>query len=241
MRSSFTRLLAGTAVAAVTTAAVVTAAGTAGATTTAKTHTTLSIVAGKSTITAGQADAVGGTLKAAGKPVVKKVVELYRWDYSHKHWKPVKVQLTGAAGAVKFAVKPGATDKYELVFHGNANLAASHSGVITIVVKPAKPAKTATSLTIAASPTSIQAGAKTDITGTLTAGSTPLVKKIVNLYRWDATAKKWVRVAVQLTGAKGGVDFVREPGTTRSFELVYFGNATYAASHSDTVAVTVTP
>jgi hypothetical protein len=238
MRSSFTRLLAGPAVAAVTMAAVVTAAGTAGATTTAKTHTTLSVVTGKSTITAGQTDTIGGTLKAAGAPVVKKVVELYRWDYSHKHWKPVRVQLTGTAGAVKFEVKPGATDKYELVFHGNAGLAAAHSGVVTIVVKPAK---TATALTIAANPTSIQAGATTEITGTLTAGSTPLVKKIVNLYRWDPTTSKWVRVAVELTGPKGGVDFVRKPGVTRSFELVYFGSAAYAASHSGTVTVTVTP
>ncbi len=238
MRSSFTRLLAGTAVAAVATVTALATAGTAGATTTAKAPTALSIVTAKSTISAGQTDAIGGTLKSSAGPVVKKVVELYRWDYSTKHWKPVKVQLTGAKGGVDFGVKPGATDKYELVFHGTANLKASHSGVVTIVVKAAR---TATALTIAANPASIQAGAKTEITGTLTAGTTPLVKKIVNLYRFDTTTNKWVRVAVELTGAKGGVDFVREPGTTRSFELVYFGSAVYAGSHSGTTTVTVTP
>jgi hypothetical protein len=69
----------------------------------------------------------------------------------------------------------------------------------------------------------------------------PLSKAVVRLYRYDATTKKWVLIAVNLTGPKGGVSFVRKPSVTSTFELVYVGGTKVAGSHSAPVTVTVTP
>jgi 5-hydroxyisourate hydrolase-like protein (transthyretin family) len=98
-----------------------------------KTHTTLSIVEHSSTITLGQKNTVSGTLLAAGKPAAKQIVLLDRVVGT----KLVRgnVQLTNSAGKVSFTVKPAVTTKYELVFPGSNTLAASHSGVVTTVVK----------------------------------------------------------------------------------------------------------
>jgi hypothetical protein len=237
MRSTLTRVLASTAVAAVAATMVLTAAGTAGATTLVKTHTTLSIVAEKSTITAGHWDAVGGTLNAGPASVDKKVVELYRYSAKLKKWEPAQVGLTSKTGWVKFAVKPLFTSRYELVFHGTTKLAASHSGVVTIVVKPF--VKTVTTLYIAATPTAIKAGGTTKISGLLVAGTKALADRLVYLYRWSASSKKWISLAVQLTGKKGGVLFVRKPSVTSTYELAFFGSPTLAATHSGAVTVTV--
>jgi hypothetical protein len=238
MRISLTRAVAGIAIAATAATAVVATAGAAGAATATKTSTNLSIVAAKSTITAGQWDAVGGTLRAGSKPLDKKVVELYRWDYSHKKWIAFKVNLTGKNGYANFSFKPAFTDKFELVYHGNGGtLAGSHSGVVTIVVKPF--VKTATTLSIAAAPTTINKGSSTTVSGVLTAGTKPLDKAVVRLYKWLPTSKKWDLLAVNFTGPKGGVSFVRKPAATSTYELAYFGGAKIAGSHSGEVTVTV--
>jgi hypothetical protein len=236
MRTSLTRVLAGVALAAT---AVVAAAGTAGATTTPKTPTDLSIVATKSTITVGQWDTIAGTLRAKGAAEGNKVVELYRWNYKHKKWELTRATLTNKAGTAKFTFKPAFTDKWELIYHGNAKLAAAHSGVVTIVVKP----KIATSLTGTATPATIASGSTTTLSGVLTAGakSVPLDKALVELFKWDPAKKKWYRVAVSLTGPKGGVSFVRKPAASTTFELFYFGTAKIAAAHSAPLTVTVTP
>jgi hypothetical protein len=241
MRISLTRAVAGIAIAATAATALVATAGAAGATTATKTSTTLSIVTAKSTITHGQWDAIGGTLKAGKTPEYKKIVELYRWDYSHKKWIPFKVNLTGKNGYANFAFRPAFTDSYELVYHGNsATLAGSHSGVVTIKVKPF--VRTATTLSVAASPTSIAKGKSTKISGVLTAGTKakPLSEAVIRLYKWLPATKKWDLIAVNLTGSKGGVSFVRKPDATASYELVYNGGGKIAGSHSGVVTITVT-
>ena len=77
------------------------------------------------------------------------------------------------------------------------------------------------------------------VTGVLTTEARPLAHRIVSLYRYDATTKKWVRVAVELTGPRGAVRFVREPSATGTFELVYSGTPTLTAAHSGQATVTV--
>jgi hypothetical protein len=236
MRTFLTRALAGVAVTATAVAAAAGIAGTASATT--KKPTNLSIVAIKSTITAGQWDTIAGTLRAGATPEPKKVIELYRWDFKHKKWSLTRATLTNKAGTAKFTFKPAFTDKWELIFHGNGTLAASHSGVVTIVVKPAKIHST---LTATATPPAITAGAATTISGVLTAHAKPVVKALVFLYRYNPSKKKWVEIDVNLTGPKGGVAFVRKPSVTATFDLVYFGNSKIAGTHSAPVTVTVTP
>jgi hypothetical protein len=136
-------------------------------------------------------------------------------------------------------VHPGITREYELVYHGNSTLAASTSSATTITVSPPA-AKRATTLSIGAAPASITAGHPAKIFGVLATGTRPLAHRVVSLYRYDASTKKWVRVAVQLTGPKGGVLFVREPSAIATFELVYSGGPTLTAAHSAKATVTVT-
>ena len=238
MRISLTRAIAGTAIAAV---AALTVAGTASAatsTTPAKAPTTLSLVEAKGKIIVGQKDVLTGTLLSGKTPVVKKVVELYRWGVNAKRWIPVEVDLTGKYGHVFFTVRPAATTKYELVFHGNAKFAASRSNLATVVVLPAP--KAPTTLGIAPASTTITAGQKDVITGTLLSLGKPVVGKIVSLYRYNATAKKWIRVEVDLTGKFGHVFYTVKPSATTSYELVFFGTAHLRASHSDVATITVT-
>ena len=237
MRTSLTRAVAGTAIAA---AAVLTAAGVASAatsTTPAKSPTTLSIVEAKAKIVVGQKDVITGTLLSGKTPLVKKVVELYRYGVKAKKWIPVEVDLTGKFGHVFFTVKPAATTRYQAVFHGTPKFAASHSNIATVLVVPVP--KAPTTLGIATAASTIQAGHKDLITGTLLSGTKPVVGKIVSLYRYNATAKKWIRVEVDLTGKFGHVFYTVKPSATTSYELVFFGTPHLRASHSDVATITV--
>lgn len=145
MRKLRTRILVGSAVAvfagatafAVTSTAdaATTAKTTALTASTAKTSTSLSIAVRKTTITAGRRDIIGGKLAKAGEaPVGRRVVELYRYDAKRKKWLPVRAQLTRKAGAARFVVRPLVTAEYELVYHGSAKLAPSHSAPVTVTV-----------------------------------------------------------------------------------------------------------
>ena len=136
MRSTLTRILVGAAIAATAVGGAVGTAGAASATT--KTHTTLSIVVSRSTITAGQTDTISGTLRAHDASTAKKTVELKRWNPSLKKWVLRQANLTGKNGFVRFTVKPSVTSRFELVFPGTKELAYSHSGVVTVHVRPCR-------------------------------------------------------------------------------------------------------
>jgi hypothetical protein len=249
MRIPRTRvLIAAAAVAAATAAAGFMIASTAGASTTAATGTLtaaaaaagpqLSITAGQSTIAAGQQDSISGTLTSNGSPQPGRVVRLYLYSDRLQRWRPIRTKPTSQAGTVTFDVRPGVTRKYALVYHGNSTLAAARSGVVTVVVTGSV-ARTATTLTITASASSITAGGSTEISGVLTAGASPVDHRLVVLRRYDPTTKAWVRVAVRRTGQNGGVLFTRAPSTTAIFELVFPGGPRFAGSHSGTVTVVV--
>ena len=248
MRKLRTRILVGGAVAVFSAATAFAVTSTADATipakttaltSTAKTATMLSIMVGESTVKSSARDSISGTLLAGGSPAAGKVVELYRYNNRLQRWRLIRVKLTNRTGGVAFTVHPYITREYELRYHGNSTLAASTSSATTITVSPPV-SKRATALSISTAPTSVTAGHTTKITGILTTGTRPLPHRIVSLDRYDATTKKWVRVAVQLTGQKGGVLFVREPSTTATFELVYSGGPTLTTAHSAKVTVTVT-
>jgi hypothetical protein len=238
MRTSLARVVAGTAIAA---AAALAAAGTASAatsTTPVKTPTTLSIVEAKAKIIVGQKDVISGQLLTGTKPVAGKVVWLYRWGVKARKWLPVEVDLTGKYGKVFFVVKPAFTSSYELVFHGTPKFAASHSGVATVVVLPVP--KAPTTLSIAESASTIKAGQKDVITGTLLTGTKPVAGKVVWLYRWGVKARKWLPVEVDLTGKYGHVFYTVKPAATTSYELVFRGAPHFAPSHSHVATITVT-
>lgn len=248
MRKLRTRILVGGAVAVfagATAFAVTSAAGattstkTAALTTTAKAGTTLSATAARSAIQAGQADTISGTLLAGGNPAPGRVVELYRYNDRLQRWRLIRVKLTGKAGVVTFTVHPYVTRRYELVFHGNSTLAAATSGAAAITVSGSV-AKRTTALSVSAAPASIASGRPAAITGVLTADGRPARHRVVSLYRYDTTTGKWVRVAVELTGPRGAVRFVREPSSTAAFELMYAGGPRLTAARSAQATVTVT-
>ncbi|HTX28109.1 MAG TPA: hypothetical protein VME19_13940 [Streptosporangiaceae bacterium] len=130
MRTAMTRAAAGAAVAAATVLAL---AGPAHAgTVPARTHTTLSIVAAKNVIRAGQKDVVSGRLAADKASLAGRTVYLDRVD--GKILVQVQVGVTGKEGGVAFTVTPGATARYELVYKGNSVYAPTHSGIVTVKV-----------------------------------------------------------------------------------------------------------
>jgi microcompartment protein CcmL/EutN len=241
-------LIAAAAVAAMTATAGFTIANTAGASTTAttgtltaasaKAGTQLSVTTAQSTIAAGQQDSINGMFTSNGSPEPHRVIGLYRYSDRLHRWRLVRHKLTNQAGTVKFDVRPAVTRKYMLVYHGNSTLAATRSGVVTVVVTGSLP-RTASTLSITASATSIAAGGTTKISGVLTAGTSPVQHRLVLLRRYNPTTKEWVRVAVKRTGPQGVVFFVRAPSTTATFELVFPGGPRFAGSHSGTVTVTV--
>jgi hypothetical protein len=133
MRTSLARTLSGAVVAA---AAVLTLAGPANASThpaqPVRLHTTLSIVESRTVIKAGQRDVISGRLASRGIGLGKHIVYLDRVE--GRTLVPVRVGLTGPHGGISFSVWPNVTARYELVYHGNAITAPTHSGVVTVKV-----------------------------------------------------------------------------------------------------------
>jgi hypothetical protein len=137
MRTSLARTVSGAVVAA---AAVLALAGPANASTSpvkpvqpVRLHTTLSIVESRNVIKDGQRDVISGRLASRGIGLSRRVVFLDR--VYGRRLVPVRVELTGPRGGVSFSVWPNVTARYELVYHGNAVTAPTHSGVVTVRVK----------------------------------------------------------------------------------------------------------
>jgi hypothetical protein len=235
MRTSLTRLVAGTAIAAT---ALLAAAGTASASTaTAKAPTSLSIVAAKSTITVGHWDTIGGTLASGKTPVAGRAVILDKYTAKTKHWYAVEEKLTGKYGKVAFAVDPKVDTAYKLLFKGGSVYKASHSGVVVVVVKPF--VKTATTLSIAATP-GTTTKPDTTIGGALTISADS--KALPHQWVWLAWVgpKGYAHLEkAGLTGKYGKVAFKVDPSKTTTYELVYRGTPVLASTHSGTVTVTV--
>ncbi len=132
MRTSLSRTISGAVVAA---AAVLALAGPANAAPVSpRVPTTLSIVESRNHITAGQEDVISGRLASRGVGLGKHVVYLDRWTGAR--FVGVQAEITGPHGGVSFTVRPGVTARYELVYLGNAAFAPTHSGVVTVKVKP---------------------------------------------------------------------------------------------------------
>lgn len=228
----------------VTAGAVLSVTTMAGASTApARAATTLSVKVAKSPVVPGGLDVISGKLTSAGKAVPGKVIWLDKIvtvngkatlvPVDHKVTAPASSKVPGA---VAFAIHPVRTTTYELVFAGDKALAGSKSAAVTVKV-----AKLPTKLTASASAASIKAGATDTITGTLTLGGKALVKEPVTLFR-EVTVNgktKLVLVATKQTLASGKVTFTVKPGASATYDLVFFGTRTLAASKA-TVKVAVT-
>jgi 5-hydroxyisourate hydrolase-like protein (transthyretin family) len=232
MRTTLTRLLAGTAVAAT---AVLTVAGTASATTPPpKAPTNLSITVAKGIIIAGQKDTVSGRLSSAGIPVPHRIIQLDRWSVTKKKWYAFEEKKTGVDGRVAFVVVPKTTTTYRLAFLGGPNFKFTHSAPAKVTVKPF--VKTPTMLSISQTP---NASKHTDtISGQLaTSKGTDLRGQFVWLAR-VVDGKAHLMRALK-TNKLGDVSFVVKPTVTTTYELKFIGTKVLAGSTSGTVTDTV--
>jgi 5-hydroxyisourate hydrolase-like protein (transthyretin family) len=196
--------------------------------------TTLSAAEATAVIAPGQSDVITGTLLTAAAPVADVAVRIYRYNSAEHAWVLHDVADTNSSGQVAFTVTPGATDYYQLFFEGNAAEAPSHSGVVTVLVT-----KLPTTLSVAEATTSITAGHHDVITGDLLTGPTPVAAKVVFLYRWSGSAKRWEALAVDLTNSSGEVTFTVGPKTTTSYKLEFHGTSSLYSSDSGDAVVTV--
>jgi hypothetical protein len=138
--------------------------------------------------------------------------------------------LTGGAVAV-FA---GAT-AFAVTSTADATTTATTAALTTTT------AKISTTLSISARKATIEPGRRDVITGKLAqAGGAPVGRRVVELYRYNASQKKWVLARVKLTHKAGEARFIVRPLATAEYELVYHGNDKLAGSRSAPVTVTVT-
>jgi hypothetical protein len=134
--------------------------------------------------------------------------------------------FAGAAAFAAVSITQGTT---------TANTTALTTEATTTVT-----AKTGTTLSIAVGKPTIPAGRLDIISGTLTTGSAPDARRIVELYRYDPKAGKWIPIRVNLTHKAGVVQFAVRPLTTAEYELAYHGSEALTASRSSQVTITVT-
>lgn len=202
-----------------------------------KLPTALSISAPTTPITAGTKETFTGTLTSGAKPLADKTVWLFTVD-SKGH--PVRAlghattsPTTGTASIT--TTPPAGTDSYALVYHGDWKYVAAKSAVDKVTVN-----KIATTLTLSSSATApVAKGTKVTLTGTLTAGTTPLNGQVVELQ--VLVNGKWIpaQQGSGKTGTAGKVTFTKAPSTTTSYRLVFFATPDYARAVSATVVVAI--
>ena len=103
-----------------------------------------------------------------------------------------------------------------------------------------KPAKTPTTLSITEARTTISPGEKDAIGGVLLTGTKPVAQKVVYLYYYNSSARKWLPVDVDLTSNAGKVAFTVKPKTATDYQLVFKGTKTLYSAGSGVAVGTVT-
>jgi hypothetical protein len=198
-----------------------------------KTATALSISPSATSIAGGSKETITGTLTAGTTDLGGQHV--YLAEVAGKRVFPVRRGITAkTTGVVSFTFRPFSTATYELVYTGTPVYAGSHSSTAAVTVN-----KTATAVTIAAASASIAKGATDTITGTLTAGTTPVSGQRVYLVV-VGSKKRLHPIRAERTSSTGAVSFTVAPKTSTTYELVFPATYTLAGSVSGTVTVTVT-
>jgi hypothetical protein len=118
--------------------------------------------------------------------------------------------------------------------------AAGASTTTTAGTLTAATGNTGTSLSITTSQSTIAAGQRDTISGTLLAGGSPAAHRVVVLERYNDRRHTWRPIRIKLTSHAGAVTFTVRPAITSEYEIVYRGNSTLAAAHSGAVTITVT-
>lgn len=199
-------------------------------------NTNLKIHVARRTAANGAADTVYGHLASRGHRLVNEPVILQdRAVGSHSAWAQAAEAKTGRRGMVYFPVTPTAPTRYRLVFRGTPNFQPSHSHPSRVVrVRN-------TSLTLSASPTSVDPGTSVTLNGALTANGAPAANEPIQLRDKQAGshARHFTTVATSTTDANGDVTFTQTPTATTRYVLVFAKTDTLNAARSRVVTVAV--
>jgi len=200
-------------------------------------HTSLSIRSVHQAVQSGGRDTITGVLLAHGHALPSRTVTLQDKAAGSDTWANEDAASTNRHGRVGFVIHPTQTARYRLVYAGSEVFAPSRSGVVSVTVKPPRPA---TTLTIAVAQATIDAGQSDTVTGKLTdANGQPLSGDTVALRHRPAGAKQSHRLATSTTASDGTVSFTVTPKVTNVYRLVFGGTSDEAPSISQPARVVV--
>ena len=140
-----------------------------------------------------------------------------------------------ATASCKFPVSPTVKTAYRLKFEGTRLLRPSRSGVVRVGVRPV--------VSASATPTAVDPGEVTTVSGVVTYEGAPYVGATVDLVARKAKKRhaKFAVVATGTTDALGAVSFEQSPTRTTVYRLVVrHSEGTPPRAVSDTVRVRVT-
>jgi hypothetical protein len=196
--------------------------------------TTLSIRATDRPVDANGDSLVRGKLMARGIDIPNREVLLLSRTEGET-FAVVAMQRTDRDGVVRFPVSPTVRTAYRLKFEGTRLLRPSHSGVVRVGVRPV--------VTASASPSTIDPGEVTTISGAVSYEGAPYVGATVDLLARNAKHRhaRFAVVATGTTDPAGQVTFDQSPSRTTAYRLVVrHTEGTPPRAVSDTVRVRVT-
>ena len=196
--------------------------------------TTLSVRATERPVDANGGSIVRGKLLARGIQIPNREVLLLSRTTGNQ-FAVVAMQRTDRDGVVKFPVTPTVKTAYRLKFDGTQLLRPSHSGVVRVGVRPV--------VSISATPTAVDPGEVTTVSGVVTYEGAPYVGATVDLVGRKAK-KPNAKLAVLATGTtdvNGAVSFEQSPTRSTVYRLVVrHSEGTPPRAVSDTARVRVT-
>jgi hypothetical protein len=196
--------------------------------------TTLSVRATERPVNSSGGSVVRGKLLARGIEIPNREVLLLSRT-SGNQFAVVAMQRTDRDGVVKFPVTPTVKTAYRLKFEGTQLLRPSHSGVVRVGVRPV--------VSASATPTEIDPGEVTTVSGVVSYEGAPYVGATVDLVARNAKKHnaKFAVVATGTTDVAGAVSFEQSPTRSTVYRLVVrHSEGTPPRAVSDTVRVRVT-
>ena len=194
-------------------------------------NTSLSIRAVHHVVRPDGSDLVRGRLRAGRVPLRHRPVILLSRTGDTGDWTFAGLHRTRARGAVAFRVEPATRTTYRLAFLGTALLQPATSGVVRVVNRP--------DVTIAATPTQIDPGASTTVSGTVTSGGAPVAGGTVKLLGRRAGSTHVHLVGTATTAADGSVSFVATPLVSTVYRLRLVPSTGLPGAVSDAARVSV--
>jgi hypothetical protein len=198
--------------------------------------TTLTITANTTKPAANQSFTLSGTLTAGTTPVPGKTITLLRAGPSGT-WSAAGTTTTASNGSYTFTRSESqGVYHYYAYFAGDPSYSTSTSPTVTLTVGTLA----STTLTITANTTKPAANQSFTLSGTLTAGTTPVPGKTITLLRAGPSGT-WSAAGTTTTASNGSYTFTRSESQGVYHYYAYFAGdtTTYSTSTSPTLSVSV--